>query len=464
MANDVNQNQSPQTEPKSKTNRAVDRLNDSESLAKVTNAFIKGATWLAVILAGFALVGGVVALPFVFGYALWYAGSLIYNSVEHLAAYHFSVADPLPTLAAASVVGTTAALLLLSITLRLTQKRRTMVLTGVFFGLWLIVMLVLALLDMALTAGAIVIKEAAPAVADIAAGATREAWKINISPEIIEVGKFIFAAIAALPIIPLAILLQSVTHEQGGQYPTMASAFGAVGLTVLKIALTAAAFLFESYFGVTVLGYPPLMAIPAATLNAIAFAMCLGNAEQAAINMDRKGVKEWGGFALAYAVLLLLIVYETAYQFGVVLPLQNGEPVGLKFLPNIEFLRALAEIGYSLTIGLTAALVALTFYRKALRMLTVAGVPEEVRVVNPNGGVVNRAIGLADRFFGGRAPVETVAPSHQLNSDQPPAAEVITPTDKGEPVAVPENQEPARNRRSKYRESLGGGASSESKS
>lgn len=442
MAETTNQANSQTSVEERARKREEDRQKHAESLQGMMDGFIKTASIILVILAGLALIAGVIALFPAFGAALYWALSLIFNSVEHLAAAHFDVPDPIPTLAASSVVGTTAALLLLSIALVLSKKRRTLVLTGIFFGLWLVVMILLALLDMALTAGAL----------KFGAKATSEAWQIAIPPEIKEVGKFVFAAIAALPVIPLAILLQSVTHEKSGQYPTMAAAFGATGLTILKIALTSAAFLFESYFGIVVLMYPPLMAIPAATLNAIAFAMCLGNVEAAAHEQDHRGVREWGGFALAYAILLLLIVYETAYQFGVVLPLEAGQAVGLKFLPNIPFLRAIAEIGYSIAIGLSAVLVAWTFYRKSMR--TLEGVPEKKPAKVDDGGWRVGARSALKNLFSGQKQQALPPPTTQMGSEQ------VGPAPKLE------EPEPAKqgHRRSKLRDEPTGAGASASKS
>jgi hypothetical protein len=168
-------------------------------------------------------------------------------------------------------------------------------------------------------------------------------------------------------------------------------------------------------------------AIFAATLNATAFALALGNIEASRHDGDRPGVRTWGAIATAYALLMFVIAVEAILT----LSKQAGAAGTLAAMNAPQWLEALALWAFVSSIGLSALLITLTFWRKNARILAddVAARDETVTIRRP---VANR---IADGIRAARAGREEIGSawrgdtprlpqgSPALAKDAPPTAD-----------------------------------------
>lgn len=302
--------------------------------------------------------------------ALVLAGVVMFTSVQHLGTNTLAVNRATATLVAASVVATLAALVVAGVVLSVMAKRRTLVLAGLFIALWLAMGVVLALLDSWLTIS-----------------------RIKTEANILVIGTFVYSALPALPIIPLVVLALSVSHESRDQYPTPAAAFGAVGFTMLKMALTIAMFSFEAFFGINI-GVEPIAAVFAGLLNAIAFGVALGNVEAASKDNDQGGVNLWAAISAFYAVLMFAIAAEAIITFSAT----TGK---LDALRPPDWLESFAQWAFVSSIGLSALLITFTFWRKSRRAVLL-----ESNVIKTD--VRPLSIRIADRIRGARAGIDEI--------------------------------------------------------
>jgi hypothetical protein len=320
-----------------------------------------------------ALVVATVALPIIGLIGLGLAGFVLYKSICHLGTGPLAVDASSATLVGASMVATLAVLIVAGVVLSILEKRRTLVLALMFTGMWLALAIVMALIDTWLS------------VATIRPDAT-----------LLQVGVFIYSALPALPIIPLVILIGSAAHERRDQYPTLAAAFGALGFTILKLALAVAMFVFEAFYGITI-GVNALAAVFAALLNATAFSMALGSTEAAAKDGDRGGVRLWGVVSVLYAVLMFAIAAEAIITFSAQQAATNAGAATLSALHAPAWLETLAQWAFVSSIGLSALLIALMFWRKSARSLAGAdhAAQEQLTIKRPEGNRIAGAIRAA---------------------------------------------------------------------
>jgi hypothetical protein len=305
---------------------------------------------------GAAMLLASVALPVVALIGAALAGVVLFTSIKHLGETALVVNAGAATLVALSVTVTLFLLMVATAALALTGKRRTLLIAGLFTLAWLALAVLMAILDTAITVR-----------------------RIEIEPTLLLIGAFAYSALPALPVIPMVALAVSAAHERHDQYPTVASAGGAMLLSVLKVLLTVATFAFESFFGIS-LGLNPVAAIFAATLNATAFALALGNIEASRHDGDRSGVRTWGAIATAYALLMFVIAIEAILS----LSKSAGASGALAAMDAPEWLEKLALWAFVSSIGLSALLIALTFWRKNARALAgVAASDDTVTIRRP---------------------------------------------------------------------------------
>lgn len=280
-----------------------------------------------------------IALPIVAVIVLLLVGAVLYTSIRHLGAETLIVNPAAATLTAASVTGVLGLLVVSIAALAMTGKRRTLLIAGLFAVAWLALAVLMAILDAAISQG-----------------------RIQIPDDLLMIGTFVYSALPALPVIPLVALAASAAHERDGQYATLKDASGAMGLTMLKAFSWVAMFAIESYYGVTI-GVAPIAAVFAALLNATAFTSALGNIETSSREGDRGGVRMWGLISTFYAVVMFSVAAEAIITFS------GGRDGALKAMNPPAWLEAFAQWAFVSSIGLSALLIALTFWRDASRKL-----------------------------------------------------------------------------------------------
>jgi hypothetical protein len=311
---------------------ATHNHNETQTQTDNRGRVLRGVGRVAMLLAS-------IALPIVAIIGAAIAGVVMFTSVKHLGETTLVVNAEAATLVAASVTVTLFLLMVTTAALAMTGKRRTLLIAGLFTLAWLALGVLMSILDTAITVS-----------------------RIQIDATLLLIGEFIYSMLPALPVVPLVTLAVSAAHERHDQYPTIASAGGAMLLSVLKVLLTVATFAFESFFGIS-LGLNPVAAVFAATLNATAFALALGNVDAARHEGDRQGVNTWGAISTGYAVLMFVIAIEA------ILTLSKGAGAEgtLAAMHAPQWLETLALWAFVSSIGLSALLIALTFWRKAAR-------------------------------------------------------------------------------------------------
>jgi hypothetical protein len=303
------------------------------------------------VLAGILAVGrmaSAIILPLALVAAMLSGLYIAGMSIHHLGAIHFKMAQPWPLATALATVGTAVFLVAYLATTKHLGKpisRATALAVGM---MWLALLVILAILDMALTAGAVTFQVTGGLTATEASNAAK-AWQIAIPPELSEPSKVIYSALAALPAVVLLILWAVHSSETPHVRSGINEGGRTVGMFVLKLALATAMFLFEAFFGLAA-NYSPMMAIPAALLNAIAFTSALNAMTAAKAEGRNPGI--WSGIALFYVLLMAAIAYEVGLTFG-------GEKA-FPFAPRPEWLRTFAETGFLASIGLSAIVLFLT--------------------------------------------------------------------------------------------------------
>lgn len=366
-----------------------------------------------------------VALPIVALIATALASVVLYRSIYHLGTETLIVDAANAQFVAVSVTVTLVLLMTATAALALTGKRRTLLAAGLFALAWLALAVLMAILDAAVSTE-----------------------RITIDPTLLLIGSFIYSTLPALPVIPIVALAISAAHERHDQYPTIAAAGGAMLLSVLKVLLTVAMFAFESFFGIG-LGLNPVAAVFAATLNATAFALALGNIDAARADGDRGGVRTWGLIATGYALLMFVIAIEAILTLSKGAGASAGAEGALAAMHAPPWLETLALWAFVSSIGLSALLIALTFWRKAARSVVpeVRSAEDVVTIRRPvanriadsirGAGAGRREIGAAWReartgvpqlpaASGESAPVATMA------SESPATAEVVMPAPAGD--------------------------------
>lgn len=294
---------------------------------------------------GVALIVAAVVLPIaaLIGFVL--ALISLRQAIYDLGHGPLAVSTMLADVVSLSVVATLVLVVVATVALTLKAKRRTLLLAGLVLVFWLFLAVALALLNTWMTVA-------------------------NIIPDLVllRIGVFAYSALPALPVIPLVLLASSASHEREDQYPTLAAAGGASFFTLLKAILALAMFVFESFFGVQ-LGINPIAAVFAGMLNAIAFSMALGNLSAAAQAQDRGGVRQWGAISLGYAVLMFVIAIEAIVK----LSKASGSATQLDALAIPSVVSTAAQFAFVSSIGLSALLVALTYWRNAQHEVAQAG-------------------------------------------------------------------------------------------
>jgi hypothetical protein len=323
------------------------------------------------VLAGVGKAGMIaasVALPIVAIIGALLAMYVLFTSIQHLGTTALVVNSATATIVAASVTVTLGLLLITDAALALTGKRRTLLVAGLFTLAWLALAVLMAILDTAITVA-----------------------QIKVDQTLLVIGTFIYSALPALPVIPMIALAASAAHEKHDQYPTLASAGGSMLLSVLKVLLTVAMFAFEAFFGIS-LGLNPMAAIFAATLNATAFALALGNTDAARHENDRQGVNTWGAISTFYALLMFVIAIEAIIKLSA--GAQQSGTLAAMHAP--AWLETLALWAFVSSIGLSALLLALTFWRKSARGLASTdsrpSMGERIRIVRAQADDVRDAL------------------------------------------------------------------------
>jgi hypothetical protein len=324
------------------------------------------------VLAGVGKAGMIaasVALPIVAIIGAGLAMFVMFTSIQHLGTTALVVNSATATIVAASVTVTLGLLLITDAALALTGKRRTLLVAGLFTLAWLALAVLMAILDTAITVA-----------------------QIKVDETLLVIGTFIYSALPALPVIPMIALAASAAHEKHDQYPTLASAGGSMLLSVLKVLLTVAMFAFEAFFGIS-LGLNPMAAVFAATLNATAFALALGNTDAARHDRDRGGVNTWGAISMFYALLMFVIAIEAIIKLST----DAARTTTLAAMHAPAWLETLALWAFVSSIGLSAILLAATFWRKSARGLAPDARPapsmgERIRIVRAQADDVRDAL------------------------------------------------------------------------
>jgi hypothetical protein len=325
------------------------------------------------VLAGVGKAGMIaasVALPIVAIIGAGLAMFVMFTSIQHLGTTALVVNSATATIVAASVTVTLGLLLITDAALALTGKRRTLLVAGLFTLAWLALAVLMAILDTAITVA-----------------------QIKVDETLLVIGTFIYSALPALPVIPMIALAASAAHEKHDQYPTLASAGGSMLLSVLKVLLTVAMFAFEAFFGIS-LGLNPMAAIFAATLNATAFALALGNTDAARHDRDRGGVNTWGAISMFYALLMFVIAIEAIIKLST----DAARTTTLAAMHAPAWLETLALWAFVSSIGLSAILLAATFWRKSARGLAstdsrpAPSMGERIRIVRAQADDVRDAL------------------------------------------------------------------------
>jgi hypothetical protein len=323
------------------------------------------------VLAGVGKAGMIaasVALPIVAIIGAGLAMFVMFTSIQHLGTTALVVNSATATIVAASVTVTLGLLLITDAALALTGKRRTLLVAGLFTLAWLALAVLMAILDTAITVA-----------------------QIKVDQTLLVIGTFIYSALPALPVIPMIALAASAAHEKHDQYPTLASAGGSMLLSVLKVLLTVAMFAFEAFFGIS-LGLNPMAAIFAATLNATAFALALGNTDAARHERDRGGVNTWGAISMFYALLMFVIAIEAIIKLST----DAARTTTLAAMHAPAWLETLALWAFVSSIGLSAILLAATFWRKSARGLASTdsrpSMGERIRIVRAQADDVRDAL------------------------------------------------------------------------
>jgi hypothetical protein len=150
-------------------------------------------------------------------------------------------------------------------------------------------------------------------------------------------------------------------------------------------------FAFEAFFGIS-LGLNPMAAIFAATLNATAFALALGNTDAARHERDRGGVNTWGAISMFYALLMFVIAIEAIIKLST----DAARTTTLAAMHAPAWLETLALWAFVSSIGLSAILLAATFWRKSARGLASTdsrpSMGERIRIVRAQADDVRDAL------------------------------------------------------------------------
>jgi len=380
------------TDTSANTEQDIDQAPERDYEAEQAQHDLDTAQMLASI-GRWAIRATVIALPFVAIAATVLILFTLFNSIQHLGTSRLAVNPSAADVTALAVTGTLALLLVAGAVLSRLQKRRTLVIAGLCVGLWLALTFLMAIIDTWMTVAA-----------------------ITPDKTLMQLGVFIYSALPALPLIPLAWLWLSATHERDSQYPTMAAAMGAMGLTIAKVFLTLAMFSMEAFYGMSI-GVNPIAAVFAATLNAIAFSLALGSGEAAAHDQDHGGIKVWGVVGVFYAVIMFTIAAEAIVTFS------GGRDGALKAMAAPLWLEQFAEWCFVSSIGLSALLIAVTFWRKSHRHAVTTGKPASDQMLGNGEGarVVRAPLGkrLAGGIRGARAGLDDVREA--LNEGRPKA-------------------------------------------
>jgi hypothetical protein len=336
------------------------------------------------------LYAAVILIPVVVLGALWFIGQTLYTSIVHLGTQTLVVNPSLARFTAFSMLTTLALLVVAGVALSRIGKRRTLLIAGLFALLWLAITVILALVDTWLTA-----------------------VEIDPDPTLLRIGVFIYSALPALPAIPIVALAYSAAHEQDGQYLTIGAAAGALSFSLLKAFGAVAMFSIEAFFGISI-GVNPIAAIFAALLNATAFIMALGNIQQAVHEDDRGGVTMWGVVSTFYAVVIFAIAAEAIITFS------GGKDGALAAMNPPAILEWFAQWAFVSSIGLSAVLIALSFWRKARKELSPASASTGTKRSGDGGGytiahragqIAARPMILADEFRRGRDEAKAARPA-----------------------------------------------------
>ncbi|MCS6846539.1 MAG: hypothetical protein RMN52_02340 [Anaerolineae bacterium] len=356
---------------------------------------------------GLALVLAAALLPVAVLIGVILALRSLYQSICHLGSKTLAVQPEFAGVVAASVIATLVALCIAVVVLALRRKRRTLLLAGLSLVLWLTLAVLLALIDTWITLDK----------------------RIEAEVTLLRIGVFVYSALPALPVIPLVLLAASASHEQEDQYPTLAAAGGATMFTLLKVLLAVAMFAFEAFFGVA-LGINPIAAVFAGLLNAIAFSMALGNLNAAAKDGDRDGVTQWGFISTFYALLMFAIATEAIIK----LSRASGTTTQLDALALPPFVSTAAQFAFVSSIGLSALLLALTYWRAARREAAGGGsvIEGEAREVGVHPTPLRRLAGSIRGLRGDLAEVKAAL----TDSDRARAGNVMVGRES--PVSVPE--------------------------
>lgn len=386
------------------------RNDDSETatdaLPEERTSAADGAVSLLRTIGTAGLYAAVLLIPVVVIAALYFIGNTLYTSIVHLGTQTLIVNSGLARFTAFSMLTTLALLVVAGVALSRIGKRRTLLIAGLFALMWLAITVVLALVDTWLSAA-----------------------QIEPDPTLLRIGVFVYSALPALPAIPIVALAYSAAHERDGQYETIAAAAGALGFSLLKAFGAVAMFSIEAFFGISI-GVNPVAAIFAALLNATAFIMALGSIQQAVHDNDHGGVRMWGAVSVFYAFVIFAIAAEAIITFS------GGKDGALKVMNPPAILEWFAQWAFVSSIGLSAMLIAVSFWRKANKQLapaTPAQGNDKMTITRPSvahraGMVAARPGLLADEFRRGRdaargassAPAQLPA-GIALSSDAPTA-------------------------------------------
>lgn len=331
------------------------------------SGFAKVAALVTAVIVGVALVASPVALAGAGAFASFKGLEAIHGAVYHLGTGPVGignaevVTDPetgedvvkvrdVPTpesvarasVSAAAVVGTLILLAVVVVVLSIKRKRRTLLVAGLMLVVWLAISVILAMVDTWLSVAT-----------------------VTVEANILTAGQFLYAALPALPVIPLIWLLSSAAHEPEGKYETISAAAADLLKAVLKSVLTVAMWLIEFFFGVTI-GVNPMAALFVGGVNALTFSMALGEAEKSRHENDRAGVHMWGLVAVMYALLAFVISAEAIITFSIDPATGVSRLSALHASPELQ---GAAQAVYISSLGISFALLAFMQWRRQASLL-----------------------------------------------------------------------------------------------
>lgn len=271
--------------------------------------------------------------------------------------------QPATGLLAASVTTGVAVVLGLHLWLHNEATNAERGLSGIFFGAWLGILIVLALTSLAVNNGIAIIPN-----------------------EVVNLGAFAYAALAGLSLLPLLIVPIVARRVPNDKYSSAWQAAGAFFGFVMKLAGFAASAAGAFFFGIQN-NMPVLYTVFAAVVIECGALYAIAQVDRSKTRGDRFDTRMWQVVAALFIGYLVLVSGEAVQSFA-----------GWQFMP--EWVHTAARLLYSYALGVTLLVIGAT-------SLLTRAIDDDI----PAGGVTIRqpiASRIAGSIRGARAGIEEI--------------------------------------------------------